>query len=76
MSLRFVVASGMQVRLRKKHPCGSDTWTISRTGADVGLVCAGCGRRILLDREEFERRVRTIVQSSASPESLTEESDE
>ena len=37
---------GDVVRLRKKHPCGSDEWEVVRLGADIGLVCRGC-RRIL-----------------------------
>ena len=24
------------VRMKKKHPCGSDTWTILRVGMDFG----------------------------------------
>jgi hypothetical protein len=49
-------APGDVVRLRKPHPCGSREWTVSRTGADIGLVCRSCGRRILLERRELERR--------------------
>ena len=69
MPQRIEVVLGMRVQLRKQHPCGSDEWTVTRTGADVGLVCAGCGRRVMLEREDFERRVRQIVR--AGPESLT-----
>ena len=29
------------VRMKKKHPCGSDTWTILRVGMDFGLKCNG-----------------------------------
>ena len=29
---------GDVVRLRKKHPCGSDEWEVVRLGADIGLV--------------------------------------
>jgi len=61
MPQRIAVEIGMRVRLRKVHPCGSDTWTITRTGADIGIACTGCGRRVMLEREEFERRVRDIV---------------
>ena len=57
--MRVVV--GMRVRLRKAHPCGGDEWTITRAGADVGMACARCGRRVLLEREEFERRVKQVV---------------
>lgn len=61
MKQAMIVVVGMRVRLRKKHPCGSDEWTVTRTGADIGMVCAGCGRRVMLEREDFERRVRQVV---------------
>lgn len=60
MAQRIPVAVGMRVQLRKPHPCGGDEWTVKRTGADVGLECLRCGRRVLLEREEFERRVKQI----------------
>jgi hypothetical protein len=49
---------GDVVRLKKKHPCGSDQWRVVRLGADVGLSCLKCGRRILLERSIFEHRVK------------------
>ena len=49
------------VRLRKPHPCGSTDWEITRVGADVGLRCLGCGRRVMLPRDQFRRRARCIV---------------
>jgi len=61
MTQRMQVVIGMRVRLRKTHPCGGDEWTVTRTGADVGLVCARCGRRVMLEREEFERRVKQVM---------------
>ena len=54
------ISPGDHVALRKPHPCGSFEWKIVRTGADIGLECSGCGRRVMMDREEFERRVRRI----------------
>ena len=47
--------------LRKTHPCGSLSWIVVRLGADIGIVCQGCGRRVLLGRSELERRVRSRV---------------
>lgn len=47
---------GDRLTLRKPHPCGSHEWSVVRLGADIGMVCAGCGHRILLDRLEVERR--------------------
>ena len=46
------------VRLRKPHPCGSYEWTVVRLGADIGLECQGCGRRVLLTRRELMRRMK------------------
>lgn len=57
---------GDVVRLRKKHPCGSDEWEIVRLGADIGLVCRGCRRRILLPRGEFNKQLRTILIPSSN----------
>ena len=49
------------VRLRKPHPCGSTDWVVVRLGADIGLRCLGCGRRVLLPRRELEKRLKTFV---------------
>jgi hypothetical protein len=58
---------GDQVRLRKPHPCGSYEWRVYRLGADVGLRCLGCGRRVMLSRAEIEKRVKAIVNRRAAP---------
>ncbi len=47
---------GDVVRLRKPHPCGASTWQVVRLGADIGLICQGCGRRVLLERRRLEER--------------------
>src|SRR5262245_19422128 len=49
------------VRLRKPHPCGSFEWTVVRLGADIGLRCHGCNRKVLLARREVEKRFQTFV---------------
>ena len=51
---------GDLVQMRKPHPCGSDKWVVTRTGADVKIRCEGCGRVVMLDRVEFEKRVRKV----------------
>lgn len=52
---------GDVVRLRKPHPCGGYEWTVLRLGADIGIQCQTCGRRVLLTRRQFERRVKAFV---------------
>ena len=47
-----------RLRLRKQHPCGSYEWTVTRLGADIGLECKGCGRRVMLTRRELNRRLK------------------
>lgn len=55
---------GDVVRLRKPHPCGGHEWTVVRVGADIGLKCDMCGRRVLLTRREFERRLEKVISTT------------
>jgi hypothetical protein len=55
------VVLGDVVRMRKTHPCGSDQWEVVRLGADIGIRCLKCGRRVLMPRVKFERRVRQFI---------------
>jgi hypothetical protein len=48
-------------QLRKPHPCGSYEWKIVRLGADIGLECLGCGRRILLPRRTLAKRLKKLT---------------
>ncbi|MEW6770645.1 MAG: DUF951 domain-containing protein [Bacillota bacterium] len=50
---------GAIVRLKKRHPCGSEEWEVLRTGVDIRIKCCGCGRVVLLPREKFLRLLRT-----------------
>ncbi len=52
---------GDVVRLKKKHPCGGYEWQVTRLGADIGIKCLQCQRRVLLGRSIFERRVKAFV---------------
>jgi hypothetical protein len=54
-----------RVRLRKPHPCGSSDWRVIRLGADIGLKCEGCGRRVLLSRADAEHRIKQILSRGA-----------
>lgn len=49
------------VRLRKPHPCGSYDWEVVRLGADIGLRCQTCQRRVLLPRRTVEKRLKAFV---------------
>ncbi len=58
--LQFLV--GDVLRLRRAHPCGTDTWLVDRVGADIGLRCQGCARHVLLERRTLERRIGAFVE--------------
>jgi hypothetical protein len=58
-----------RLRLRKPHPCGSYEWTVVRLGADIGLECKGCGRRVMLTRRELARRIKAVLPEEAHAQS-------
>jgi hypothetical protein len=52
---------GDLVRLRRRHPCGGDTWLVDRLGADIGIRCQTCDRHVLVGRRTIERRLVEFV---------------
>ena len=56
---------GDVLQLRKAHPCGSFQWEVVRLGADIGLRCLTCGRRVLLERSVLEKRLKTFLSRGA-----------
>jgi hypothetical protein len=52
---------GDVVQLRKQHPCGGSDWEVVRLGADIGLRCHTCQRRVLLERRVLERRMKSFL---------------
>ena len=47
--------------LKKKHPCGSEVFTIARCGSDVRIICDGCGRDLTLSRETLEKAIKKVI---------------
>ncbi len=52
---------GDVVRMRKPHACGGYDWEVVRLGADIGIRCRQCARRVLLPRSRFLRQVKALV---------------
>ena len=46
--------------MKKAHPCGEKRWKVTRTGADIRMVCQGCGREVMQPRHLVTRNIRTI----------------
>ena len=55
------VRLGDLVQMKKAHPCGSQRWIVTRTGADIKMHCEGCGRVVMLDRVVFLKRLKKII---------------
>lgn len=47
--------------LKKKHPCGSDVFTVARRGSDIRIVCDGCGRDLTIEREALEKIIKKVI---------------
>lgn len=52
---------GSIVTMKKPHACKENKWEITRTGVDIKLKCLGCNHIIMLDRLEFERKLRSVI---------------
>jgi hypothetical protein len=52
---------GDRVRMRKPHPCGGYEWEVTRIGADIGIQCLTCSRRVMLPRSKFEKQVKQVT---------------
>lgn len=50
-----------KVIMKKAHPCGTNLWEIVRLGVDIKLKCVNCGRTVMMDRLEFERKLKKVV---------------
>jgi hypothetical protein len=63
-SAMLEINTGDVVKLKKQHPCGGYDWKVDRVGADIGIVCLQCQRRIMLPRSVLERRIKEFVSRS------------
>jgi hypothetical protein len=52
---------GDVVEMRKPHPCGGTVWAITRVGADIGLECQTCKRRVMMPRRQFARQAKRFI---------------
>lgn len=53
-----VYSLGDILTLKKKHPCGGLVWIVDRLGADIGITCQNCERRIVIPRSDLEKRTK------------------
>ncbi len=57
---------GDRIVMRKPHACGTNEWTVTRTGADIKIKCVNCGRIVMLDRMDFIKSAKkNLTQAEA-----------
>ena len=53
---------GSIVEMKKQHPCGCNKFKITRVGVDVKIQCENCGRTIMLERIEFNKKIKKVLE--------------
>ena len=53
---------GSKVIMKKPHPCGTNEWEIVRVGVDIKIKCVHCGRSIMMDRIEFNKKLKKVIE--------------
>lgn len=56
---------GDSLIMKKKHPCGSDSFKVLRLGSDVRITCCGCGRDLTIARPALEKMIKKNVPMSS-----------
>jgi hypothetical protein len=52
-----------QVIMKKPHACQTNSWLITRVGVDIKIKCINCNREIMMDRLEFEKKLKKVEQN-------------
>ena len=47
--------------MKKQHPCGGSDWVVYRVGADIGVRCINCDRKILMPRSGIQKMLKAVV---------------
>ena len=55
------ISVGDKLVMKKKHPCGCDTFSVLRIGMDFRIRCDGCGREVMLPRVKVEKGIKKVI---------------
>lgn len=61
------VQVGDLLQMKKKHPCGADSFKVLRIGMDFKIRCTGCGHEVMLPRVKCEKNIKKIVRDGDTP---------
>lgn len=51
------------VIMKKPHACQTNEFEITRMGVDIKIKCIKCNREIMIDRLEFERKLKRVIKT-------------
>lgn len=51
---------GSKVIMKKQHPCKTNLFEITRVGVDIKIKCIKCQRSIMMDRMEFDKKLKKV----------------
>lgn len=49
--------------MKKPHPCGCNTFKVTRVGMDIKMVCQKCNHEIMAPRKRIEKNIKKIEKS-------------
>ncbi len=49
------------VIMKKPHACKTNKWQITRMGVDIKIKCLNCNREIMMDRLEFKKKLKGVL---------------
>ena len=49
------------VEMKKPHACQTNKWQITRMGVDIKIKCINCNREIMMDRLDFEKKLKKVI---------------
>ncbi len=59
------VKVGDVLKMKKKHPCGSDSFIVTRVGMDFKMRCCGCLHEVMLPRAKVEKNIKRIERNDS-----------
>ena len=59
---RMVFEVGQVIKMKKAHPCGTNSWEILRVGMDFRLRCTGCDHQVMVPRKLVEKNFKGFIE--------------
>ena len=58
-----------EVEMKRPHPCHgkSKRFQIVRVGADIKIMCLGCGNVMMIDRDKFNSKIKKVLAKHPGP---------